>query len=94
MQVFTDKVTPEKLPDLPLTHFIDNRIYTDEEIFRQERTQIFSKVWNFVIHESEIPRPGSFKTVKVAGYPLLLVRQVDGTIKAFYNICSTARRQW
>ena len=87
MQVFTDKITAEKVPGLPPTHFIDNRIYTDEGIFREERAHIFSKVWNFVIHESEIPNPGSFKTVNVAGYPLLLVRQSDGTIKGFYNIC-------
>ena len=87
MQVFADKTTAESVPGLPLTHFIDNRIYTDDSIFREERARIFSKVWNFVIHESEIPNPGSFKTVNVAGYPLLLVRQFNGSIKGFYNIC-------
>jgi hypothetical protein len=63
VQVVTDKITLEKVPGLPPTHFIDNRIYTDEAIFREERAHIFSKVWNFVIHESEIPDPGSFETV-------------------------------
>ena len=87
MQLFTDKISRETVPGLPPTHFIDNRIYTDPEIFKEERGRIFSKIWNFVIHESEIPNAGSFKTVDLAGYQLLLVRQADGGIKAFYNIC-------
>jgi hypothetical protein len=73
MQVFTDKITPEKVPGLPPTHFIDNRIYTDEGIFREERAHIFSKVWNFVIHESEIPNPTccDFSIIPKRSWPTL-----------------------
>jgi methanesulfonate monooxygenase large subunit len=80
-------VEPEKAPNLPAGYYIDTRIYTDPTIFKEERNKIFAKVWNFVCHESEVPVTGSFRTVSVAGFPLVVVRQDDGSIKGFYNIC-------
>ena len=32
-------------PDLPETHYLDNRIFTDDAIFAAEQQRIFSKVW-------------------------------------------------
>jgi nitrite reductase/ring-hydroxylating ferredoxin subunit len=87
MENRTAIVTPEAAPKLPAGYYIDTRIYTDESIFEEERRKIFAKVWNFVCHESEIPLAGSFRTVSVAGFPLVVVRQEDGGIRGFYNIC-------
>jgi methanesulfonate monooxygenase large subunit len=74
-------------PKLPETHYLDNRIFTDESIFQEEQEKIFSKVWQFVCHESEVERPGDFRCVKVAGKPIVLVRGSDGNVRGFYNIC-------
>lgn len=74
-------------PPLPDTHYLDNRIFTDEGIFRQEQSDIFQKVWMFVCHESEIPNPGDFRTTKVAGKPIVIVRGEDGAIRTFFNVC-------
>lgn len=74
-------------PDLPDTHYLDNRIFTDEEIFRQEQSDIFQKVWMFVCHESEIANPGDFRTTRVAGKPIVIVRGKDGVIRTFFNVC-------
>ncbi|WP_166462852.1 aromatic ring-hydroxylating oxygenase subunit alpha [Amycolatopsis acidicola] len=38
-------------------------------------------------HEAELPQPGSFVTVDVAGAPLLVVRQDDGSIAVLSNVC-------
>ena len=45
-------------PPLPETHYLDNRIFTNETIFRQELKDIFERVWLFVCHESELAAPG------------------------------------
>jgi methanesulfonate monooxygenase large subunit len=74
-------------PDLPDTHFIDNRIYTDSEIFRDEQRNIFAKVWQFVCHESEVANPGDFRCLSIATKPVIIVRGQDGNIRGFYNIC-------
>lgn len=38
-------------------------------------------------HGSEIPEPGDFITREVAGAPLLVIRQDDGSIAGFINVC-------
>ena len=74
-------------PGLPETHYVDNRIFTDEAIFRDEQTNILRKVWQFVCHESEIADRGDFRCTRVAGQPLLIVRGNDGVVRGFHNVC-------
>jgi methanesulfonate monooxygenase large subunit len=74
-------------PDLPHTHFLDNRIFTDDGVFSEELTNIFAKVWLFVCHESEIAAPGDYRTTVAAGKPIVVVRGKDGEIRAMYNVC-------
>ena len=74
-------------PRLPETHYLDNRIFTDERIFLEEQEKIFAHVWQFACHESEVEKQGDFRRVNVAGKSILLVRGRDGLVRAFYNIC-------
>jgi len=74
-------------PAFPDEYLVDNRVYTDPRTFELERERIFLRVWNFVCHESEIPNPGDYLTTLVAGQPLLLCRNEEGQLKAFYNTC-------
>jgi phenylpropionate dioxygenase-like ring-hydroxylating dioxygenase large terminal subunit len=62
-------------------------LYTSEALFRLEQEQFFGRVWNFAGHGSQIPQPGDYLTVDIAGQPLLVVRDRDGTIRAFFNRC-------
>jgi phenylpropionate dioxygenase-like ring-hydroxylating dioxygenase large terminal subunit len=74
-------------PDLPDTHYLDNRIFADAGIFAREQEEIFAKVWLFICHESEIAAPGDYRTLSVAGKPVVVVHGEDGEIRAFYNVC-------
>lgn len=78
----------QRLAKLPATHYLDNRIYLDPDIFAEERRRIFERAWNFVCLASEAPNPGDFRVVTVAGHSLLIVRGEDGRLRAFYNICT------
>ncbi|NIO09562.1 MAG: Rieske 2Fe-2S domain-containing protein, partial [Deltaproteobacteria bacterium] len=40
-----------------------------------------------------LAEPGCYRTATIAGLPLLLVRQEDGGIKGFYNICRHRQAQ-
>ena len=75
-------------PDLPATHYVDNRIYTDPGIFAEEQAAIFAKCWRLVAHVSEFANVGDYRTVEIAGVPILIVKGKDGEIRAFYNICA------
>lgn len=74
-------------PELPPSHYLDNRIYTDAEIFRAEQQKIFGKTWKFACHESELRNPGDYRVVEVGGISVIVVRGTDGKVQAFFNVC-------
>ena len=78
----------EAVPALPRSHFVDNAIYTDETVFREEQAKIFGGVWKLVCHEGEIPEPNDFRTSRVADQPLVIARGADGRVRTFVNSCS------
>ena len=76
-------------PDFPPTHYVDSRIYTDDEIFREEQEKIFNKVWMVACHESELPNVYDYRTYQhPGGASLFLVRGEDMKIRCFYNFCT------
>ncbi|MBT7950122.1 MAG: aromatic ring-hydroxylating dioxygenase subunit alpha [Gammaproteobacteria bacterium] len=86
-------IKPDRLdgmtrPDLPVSHYLDNRIYTDTDVFAQERDCIFSQRWKFVCHSSEINESGDYRLVNVAGCELILLRGKDNIIRSFHNSCA------
>lgn len=77
----------ETRPSLPNTHYVDNRIFTDEGVFTDEQERIFAGGWKLICHESELPDNGSYRALTLGGRPLLIVRGQDGEIRCFFNIC-------
>ena len=63
-------------------------LYIDDELFALEQQHFFGNTWNFVAHASQLPNPGDYVTLDLAGRPLLVLRQGDGAIKALYNRCA------
>jgi phenylpropionate dioxygenase-like ring-hydroxylating dioxygenase large terminal subunit len=62
--------------------------YTDPARFAQERDRIFRRVPLMLAAGCELPRPGDYKTIEVAGVPVLLVRGKDGVVNALVNACT------
>jgi phenylpropionate dioxygenase-like ring-hydroxylating dioxygenase large terminal subunit len=46
------------------------------------------KNWYFICCVAEIPQPGDFVTVQIFQEPLVAVRQADGRIRVFLNVCT------
>ncbi|WP_051792700.1 aromatic ring-hydroxylating oxygenase subunit alpha [Amycolatopsis jejuensis] len=67
---------------------IDRRIFADEELFERELDLIFGRAWNFLCHESQIPKAGDFFETPIGRDNVLTVRQRDGGIKALLNTCA------
>jgi glycine betaine catabolism A len=61
--------------------------YIDPDYFRLDLEMIWYRDWLFVGHDCELDKPGSFMTVQVGEYPVVLVRDLKGTIRAFHNTC-------
>jgi p-cumate 2,3-dioxygenase alpha subunit len=48
---------------------------------------IFSKCWLFVGHDSELAKPNDFVTRRIAGRPVLFLRDREGQVRCLLNIC-------
>lgn len=79
----------DRLPGLPVTHYVNSKIYTDEQLHKEEVAKIFNKVWLIACHESEIPNAFDYRTfLHPSGRSIVVVRGEDMTVRSFYNICS------
>jgi anthranilate 1,2-dioxygenase large subunit/terephthalate 1,2-dioxygenase oxygenase component alpha subunit len=64
-------------------------VYQDPENHQRELRRIFEgDTWNFVALESDLAKPGDFRTNFVGEMPVIVVRDADGRINAFENRCS------
>jgi phenylpropionate dioxygenase-like ring-hydroxylating dioxygenase large terminal subunit len=61
--------------------------YTSEEFYRAEVRHMFMKVWNFIGRADRIPNVGDYFAIDYVGVPLIIVRDRDGSIKAYANSC-------
>ncbi|MBM4203870.1 MAG: aromatic ring-hydroxylating dioxygenase subunit alpha [Gammaproteobacteria bacterium] len=68
-------------------HRIEGYRYTSKEFFQKEWEGMWTKVWLLLGRESELPKHGDWQMEEVGPEQILMVRQKDGSVKAFYNIC-------
>ncbi len=61
--------------------------YTQDKWFDADLRSILSKSWQWVCHVEKTREPGSYVTVDVAGQPIAVVRDKEGKLRAFYNVC-------
>jgi phenylpropionate dioxygenase-like ring-hydroxylating dioxygenase large terminal subunit len=66
---------------------IDRRIFSDEQIYQRELEQIFARAWNFMCHESQIPKPGDFFCNFIGEESVIATRDRKGTLQVFLNTC-------
>lgn len=61
--------------------------FTDPVLAQRERDLIFGRVPSIVAHGSEIARPYEFLTLQMPRNQVIVIRQTDGSVKAFVNLC-------
>ncbi len=70
-----------KFPDIPAGR------YVDPEFLRLEEERLWKCSWLYAGHEDQLPEPGSWFLTENSGTPLLVVRDLTGKVRAFYNTC-------
>ncbi len=61
--------------------------YFDREFFELEKKHLWPRVWQMACRLEEIPVAGDFVEYEICDQSILVVRQADMSVKAFYNAC-------
>jgi choline monooxygenase len=70
-----------KLSDIPAGR------YVDPEFLDLEQDGLWKRSWLYAGHEDQLPEAGSWFLARNTGSPILIVRDLNGAIRAFYNTC-------
>jgi phenylpropionate dioxygenase-like ring-hydroxylating dioxygenase large terminal subunit len=85
------RAIPEHLRQGPTRNLGEEGIpvtnYYDPRHFAQEIRHVWLKVWQWACREEDIPVPGDVFVYENIGKSVVVIRQDDGSIKAFYNSC-------
>ena len=69
------------------TELIPKERYTSKEFMELEWERMWTKVWNMAGRESDIPSVGDYFTTELGPESLLIVREAEDKVRAFYNVC-------
>jgi glycine betaine catabolism A len=70
----------------PLTA-LERDFYCSPDDYQIDLDMIWYRDWLFVGHDCEVPHPGNYLTVQIGEYPVLVIRDRDGGLRAFHNTC-------
>ncbi|MEL7542265.1 MAG: aromatic ring-hydroxylating dioxygenase subunit alpha [Pseudomonadota bacterium] len=66
---------------------LPNAFYGDPDVHAQETQLVFHDNWACIGFGKDAPNPGDATPVNHLGIPLLLVRDREGTLRVFQNVC-------
>ncbi len=66
---------------------LSRRLYTDPSLLPHEQELIFERTWQLAGHISALPRAGSYMTANAGTQPVLVLRDENGTLRAYRNVC-------
>ncbi|HEV8310787.1 MAG TPA: aromatic ring-hydroxylating dioxygenase subunit alpha [Methylomirabilota bacterium] len=70
-----------------LERSLPSHYYWAPAVYEQEKERLFYRKWLCAGREEELARPGEFVLRQVADESVLLVRDNEGAIRGFYNVC-------
>jgi phenylpropionate dioxygenase-like ring-hydroxylating dioxygenase large terminal subunit len=82
---FTDNPANSHTPDAPY--------YFDPGVHQAELRQIFQRNWLYFCHGSQIADEGDYLVGEVAGQSIYAVRDRDGSVRGFFNVCQHRAHQ-
>lgn len=62
-------------------------VYSSPEIHALERERLFPRTWQFLAHESEIPRAGDFVVRRILDDSFIVSRDDRGNVHVLLNLC-------
>ncbi|MEM8731182.1 MAG: aromatic ring-hydroxylating dioxygenase subunit alpha [Pseudomonadota bacterium] len=74
------------LPETP-TQLLPREAYLSQDWFDREQRDLFGRTWAFAGTVHDLPEVGDFRTVQAGPYDLIVLRDANGDLRGFHNIC-------
>src|SRR5437764_8136983 len=74
-------------PDWKIHPGLPGRDYHAQDVWELEKERIFSRNWFCVGREEQVTGPGEYLVQALAGESVIVIRDKDGAIRAFANVC-------
>ena len=68
-------------------HSLPQGLYNDPAAYDFDLHAIFARHWMLAGFEVELPKPGAYITFSVGPWPVVIVRDRSGSLRAFHNSC-------
>ncbi|UTT51088.1 MULTISPECIES: aromatic ring-hydroxylating dioxygenase subunit alpha [Rhodococcus] len=79
----------DRWSDLIQIDRIHRTLYTDAAVFDEEMVKVFGgRSWVYLAHESQVPEPNSFLSVRMGLRPVIVTRDRAGELHAVFNRCA------
>lgn len=66
---------------------LDASWYLDPAVYDLELERIFARTWQPVVRISDVAQVGDFATGDIAGESIVVVRDTQNRVRAYYNVC-------
>jgi len=66
---------------------LPRKYFVSRDIFAREQSDILSKRWLLVGHQSQIPKPGDYFLAAIGGESVIVTRDQKSQVRGFYNVC-------
>ncbi len=74
-------------PDPARSRSLGAAAYVEPEWHPFEQRSIIARSWQWVCHVERLRAPGAYVAVEIAGRPVVVIRDRDEQLHAFYNVC-------
>ena len=85
-------MTPQDAAALVQPRQLHRDIYLSPAVFALEMSRLWAGAWLFVGHDSQVPQPGDYTTMTLAGQPVMMIRReagdAPGAIAVLLNRCA------
>jgi len=69
------------------SYSLNKSAYTESRWAEVDRDAIFRRSWQWVCHIEKLRERGNYVVVDVAEQPIAVLRDREGVLRAFYNVC-------
>jgi len=78
---------PESPAAIRVHHALPAWVYNNAQLSRLEFERVLKPSWQIVCHVNSIPKTGDFQTLDLGSDSVMVLRDRDGSIRAFHNVC-------